>query len=190
MSKILNNINELSKHFIREVVKPGDRVIDGTAGNGYDTIFLAKAVSDQGKVYSFDIQKEAIEKTRERLLSEGLSHVVQLLPFGHQEIEKHIEESISAAMFNLGYLPGGDHRITTRGSTTVEALEQTMKLLRPGGRISICIYYGHPGGREELDEILAFAKTIDYKYYNVVKVDFYNKINCPPQFILIEKKNH
>lgn len=35
-------------------VQEGDAVVDATAGNGRDTLWLAKAVGPQGSVYAFD----------------------------------------------------------------------------------------------------------------------------------------
>ena len=40
----------------QEFVKPGDTVVDATAGNGGDTLWLARAVGAHGKIYAFDKQ--------------------------------------------------------------------------------------------------------------------------------------
>ena len=61
---LINNMTDFVKFIISDKVKPGDFVIDGTAGNGHDTLFLANLVSDSGRVYSFDIQSEAISSTK------------------------------------------------------------------------------------------------------------------------------
>lgn len=185
---LFRNITELAKYFIAQVVQPGDFVIDGTAGNGYDTLFLSKLVGEDGRVYSFDIQKQAIDNTKNRLLAKEIINRVELLQSSHTNIDQYVKVKIKAAMFNLGYLPGGEHSITTKGDSTIIALNQILKLLLSGGVISICIYYGHPEGKRELEEVLAFVKTLDYKIYNVVKIDCYNKINNPPKLVLIEKK--
>ena len=37
-------LTELAHKEIKKFLKPGDRVIDATAGNGYDTQFLANLV--------------------------------------------------------------------------------------------------------------------------------------------------
>ena len=52
--------------------------VDFTMGNGHDTVFLADYCS---YVYAFDIQKEALEKTKQ-LLKE--KNNVQLILDGHQ----------------------------------------------------------------------------------------------------------
>lgn len=188
MQSLFGNITELTKSFIKQAVQPGDFVIDGTAGNGYDTLFLSKLVGEDGKVFSFDIQKQAIDNTKNRLITEGVIHRVELIQSSHKNIEQYVKVKIKAAMFNLGYLPGGEHSITTRGDSTITALNQVLKLLLPGGIISICIYYGHPEGKRELEDVLAFVQSLDYKIYNVVKIDYFNKINNPPKLVLIEKK--
>ncbi len=53
----------LSHILLRERVKPGDRVVDATCGNGHDTLFLAGLVEAEGAVFAFDVQELALEKT-------------------------------------------------------------------------------------------------------------------------------
>ena len=55
---------EMAHDFLAEVVNQDDIVVDATMGNGHDTLFLAKLAK---KVYAFDIQEQALEKTQERL---------------------------------------------------------------------------------------------------------------------------
>lgn len=184
---MLGNITQLAKFFMQMKIKPDDFVIDATAGNGNDTIFLAKLVSDNGKVFSFDIQAQAIEYTKEKLLKENLINRVELIMNSHEYINKYVKVKIKGAMFNLGYLPGGDHAITTKGNSTILALEQTLELLLADGIISICLYYGHPEGIEELELVNSFLNTINNKDYNVIKLDYINKKNSSPKLILIEK---
>ena len=40
-------------------IHKGDLVVDATAGNGYDTLFLARAVGPSGTVFAFDRQVSA-----------------------------------------------------------------------------------------------------------------------------------
>ena len=141
-------LTEIAQTRISKAIQPGQVVIDATVGNGFDTSFLAKKVGEHGLVYGFDVQAQAIESTRKRL-EVGRCRNVKLLQQSHSYIQRHISGSVSAAMFNLGYLPRGDHSITTRPDTTVAALEQTADRLVSGGMITILAYRGHDGGSEE-----------------------------------------
>ena len=44
--------------------------IDATCGNGYDSLFLAKALKGAGHLFCFDIQPFAIDATEKLLLCE------------------------------------------------------------------------------------------------------------------------
>ncbi|MCR1898053.1 methyltransferase domain-containing protein [Irregularibacter muris] len=188
MELLFENITSLAQYFIYQIISPGDYAIDGTAGNGNDTLFLANLVAEQGKVFSFDIQKQAIDKTKEKLMNSLLFQRVELLHCSHENISKYVNVKVKGAMFNLGYLPRGDHAITTKGDSTVMAIEQTLELLLPKGIITICVYHGHPEGKNEQKQVLSFVHQLDNQKYNVIKMDYYNKLNNPPQLIIIEKK--
>ena len=45
---------EYSHLLLRGRLLPGDMAVDATAGNGHDTIFLARLTGPQGKVFAFD----------------------------------------------------------------------------------------------------------------------------------------
>lgn len=187
MDYLLRNITQLAHFLVQQKIKPGDFTIDATAGNGHDTLFLAKLVSDHGKVFSFDIQSQAIEYTKEKLFKKNLINRVELILDSHAFIQQYVKVKIKGAMFNLGYLPEGNHTITTKGNSTILALKQTLELLLPGGIISICVYCGHPEGMKEFELLDSFLKNINNKDFNVVKLDYLNKKKDPPRFILIEK---
>ena len=153
---------------IKLIVKPGDICIDATAGNGYDTLFLAKQIAPNGRVYAFDIQNSAIMQTSARLRKSGLSHLIKLIHQPHQKVTDFIDQkdhhNIKVAMFNLGYLPGTDHRVTTTSKTTICAIENSHNLLKKGGLITIIGYRGHKGGIEETEEVLKLCKLKNWQY--------------------------
>ncbi|MBR3375663.1 MAG: methyltransferase domain-containing protein, partial [Firmicutes bacterium] len=104
-------------------------VIDATCGTGQDTLALAEAVGDRGKVYAFDIQKEAIGLTSELLKNNSCMNV-ELFNESFVYMGEHVSYgSASAVVFNLGYLPGGDHSITTEAETTIEGLQAARKAI-------------------------------------------------------------
>lgn len=186
MPKIANSLSQ-SHQYIERFVEQGDIVIDATAGNGNDTIFLAKLVGEKGRVFSFDVQQIAIDRTREKLSILGLSDRVELINDGHENLDKYVNGNVKAVMFNLGYLPGGDHNLGTKAETTICAIEKSMSLLVTGGIISIVIYHGGDSGFEEKNKVMEYLGNVDPKKYTVMKTEFINQPNCPPILVCIEK---
>ncbi|NMB96096.1 MAG: methyltransferase domain-containing protein [Clostridiaceae bacterium] len=186
---ILKNALMMSHDYIKRIVEPGDIVIDATAGNGNDTLMLANLVGESGKVYSFDIQEKAIKNTYKKLSDAGVENRVTLIMDGHQNMDKYVSEKgrVKAVMFNLGYLPGGDHNISTKPSTTIDAIKKAMNIITTGGLISIVVYYGGDTGFEERDRVMQFIETINSKEFVAMKTCYVNQINCPPFLICIEK---
>lgn len=184
---VLKNSLAQSHVVVSSIVKPGDHVVDATAGNGNDTVFLAKLVGEEGRVYSFDIQELALKATEKKLVDQKLIDRVKLIHDGHEKMHNYIQSPVKAIMFNLGYLPGGDHSIGTKGYTTIQAIKSAMELITVHGIVSIVVYYGGDSGFDEKNEVMEFIKTIDCKAFTVMKTDFVNQINCPPIFVCIEK---
>ena len=151
----------LAQQAIAEVLGAGEHAVDATAGNGHDTVFLARTVGAAGRVTAFDIQPRALAATRRRLQEHDLLAPVQLIASGHETMADHVAGPIRAAMFNLGYLPGGDKTVTTRAETSLRGLAAACRLLAPGGRISVMVYTGHPGGDAEHDAVLRFLGGLD-----------------------------
>lgn len=180
------NVLAITHNFIKKAVSPGDRVIDATMGNGHDTLFLSKLVGDDGEVYAFDIQKQAVDNTSTLLETEGAKNV-RLILSGHQNMEQYVPEGVSAVMFNLGYLPGGDHSIGTVADTTIEAIEAAMRLLKKNGIITIGIYYGGDSGFDEKNRVMEYLEQIDFKKFTLLTLDYKNRPNCPPIAVVIEK---
>ena len=67
MSYELKSARYLAREVILRAVEPGDTAVDATMGNGHDTRMLCEAVGPEGRVYAFDVQAQAVEKTRNRL---------------------------------------------------------------------------------------------------------------------------
>lgn len=154
-------VTERAQSLTAAVLMAGDIAIDGTAGKGRDTAFLAQAVGPSGHVHSFDIQPEAIASTDNLCTLAGLSARVTLHHRSHADIAVALPAAhlgkVGAAIFNLGYLPGGNPDIITQPQSTATALRSAYSALRVGGRLICVAYTGHPGGMEESDVVLAFA---------------------------------
>lgn len=180
------NVLAITHHFAEKAVSPGDIAIDATMGNGHDTLFLSRLVGDTGKVYAFDIQQQALDSTAKLLEKESASNVSLILS-GHENMEQYVEGEVSAVMFNLGYLPGGDHSLGTVADTTIRALESAMKLIKKNGVITIGVYYGGDSGFDEKNRVMEYIAGIDFKKFTVLTLDYKNRPNCPPIAVIIEK---
>lgn len=181
-------ITQWCANFIRQQVQEGDFCIDATMGNGNDTLLLTQLCGKSGKVLAFDIQKQALETTKKKLTAAHVPENYKLLLESHANMAEYVNpDSVSCIVFNFGYLPGGDHTLATRGETSIEALTQSLTLLKKDGMISLCIYSGGDSGFEERDQILAWLKELDSRKYLVIKSDYYNRPNNPPIPVLIIK---
>lgn len=144
----------LAQELIRPRLQPGDLAIDATAGNGHDTLFLAECVGPAGRVLAFDLQAAAIHSARSRIEDAGLLSRVDFFQQSHATLAAHAaEKSVSAIVFNLGYLPGEDHAFTTESVETLTALDAASRLLKPGGVLSVVCYPGHPAGATEAEAV-------------------------------------
>ncbi len=183
----LERVLQYAQTLLKSAIGNGDIAVDATAGNGHDTLFLAGLVGDDGFVYAFDVQKQAVDATLHRLLDNALEHRAVVLKDGHENVAKYVDKPISGAIFNLGYLPGSDHEVITRPNTTIQALESLLKLLKIGGIIVLVIYHGHEGGKKERDEVIRFVSDLPQKYIHVLRYEFLNQKNDPPFVIALEK---
>ena len=105
-------ITELAQQQIAQVLREGDVAVDATAGNGLDTLFLARLVGSRGHVYAFDIQQAALQKTAALLNRNGLVQRVTLIHAGHETMAAQISGPVAADA--IWVIFGGDHSIATR----------------------------------------------------------------------------
>ena len=144
-------------------ISPGDLVIDATAGNGHDTAFLAHHVGPFGKVIAFDIQPAAIEATRNHLEKRNLLSQVTLVQKSHTHLADYASPaSVKAVVFNLGYLPGDKHGISTSETSTLLALTAAATTLQLGGILAAICYPGHPAGAAEAQSVTTFFHTLPH----------------------------
>ncbi|MBD9254813.1 methyltransferase domain-containing protein [Ruthenibacterium lactatiformans] len=175
--------------FLRTHVRPGAFALDATAGNGHDTLFLCRLVGAAGRVLAFDVQPQAVENTNARLRENGCGQVGRAVLDSHANLAAYAAPgSVDAAVFNLGYLPGGDHGVFTTPGVSVPAMRTALELLRPGGVMTVCVYYGGPQGMAEKDAVLAFLTGLPPEGYRVSVRDFSGRPGCPPIPVCIEKR--
>ncbi len=188
MAYLLKSARYLAAECHRQLLGPGDRVIDATCGNGQDTCFLARLVGEKGKVTAFDVQEAAVESTRGLLMREGLLDRCELHCMSHEHVLQVMKEPVMLAVFNLGWLPGGDKSLTTRWETTRIAIEGCMQLLLPGGVCTICAYPGHAEGNRELHELESWLGAVPPQQFNILHHRFLNAGPGAPECFILQKQ--
>lgn len=175
-----SRVIEAAHQWLQPVLEPGSLAVDLTAGNGHDTLFLARLVGARGSVLAFDIQQQALDHTEVRLLQAGLTvrkkgswrrpvtgPGVVLVHDDHQYFSEYLSAPPVAIIGNLGYLPGGDKQIITRAQTTSRALESALHALCLFGRIAVVVYQGHPGAAPEVEAVKALFAGLPANQWKV-----------------------
>ena len=185
----------IAHYFIKEALQPGDIAIDATVGNGHDTLFLVEQVSPSGRVFGFDIQKAAIDSTWLKVAScckvSLLPDSLTLIHASHAEMDEFIpvqyHGNISAIMFNLGYLPGGDKSIITQTDSTLEALNRASRLLATKGLITILAYPGHAGGDKETPRVKSWCEQLNPNQFSVNTIYSIEDKESAPRLFVVSK---
>lgn len=187
MNYELRSARFLARDVLSQVLQPGDAVIDATMGNGHDTLFLCETVGASGRVYAFDIQEQAVTSAETLLQEHGMENRAKLFCCGHQEMDRFVTEPVRAVVFNLGWLPGGNHAVTTKWETTREAVLKALGLLLPGGVLVICAYPGHAEGDRERRELIPFLSGLSNRTFNVLHQRFLNAGPGAPECFVAQK---
>ncbi len=130
--------------------KPKDIAIDATLGNGNDAAFLVQLGFKH--VIGFDVQTQAIETSKQRI-KPSANQQVELIHDSHHNLQVHIKKAVDCIMFNLGYLPKSDKRITTLAHSSVEAIELSLDALTKKGLLTVLCYPGHEQGKIETQAV-------------------------------------
>jgi len=189
---LITKTTELAMSVTLEYVSEGELAIDATCGNGNDTLVLAKAVGETGKVLAIDIQETAINNTEELLNDNGISNVICVRDTFEnlgQIASVHFEgEAPAAVMFNLGYLPGGDKTVTTVSETSLNAIKQALDVIKVSGIVTVVLYNGHEAGKSEKNMILEMAEGLSSRDFHVVYTKMLNQKKDPPEVLWITRK--
>jgi hypothetical protein len=181
-----------SQLLLTDRLRPGDAVVDATAGNGHDTLFLASLVGPQGRVWAFDVQEAAVLETRRRLTEAGFGETCAVIHAGHETMRQKLPEAfhgrLRGIMFNLGYLPGSDKSIITRTETTLQAVASALDLLADGGLLTVAVYPGHDGGADEQRQIAEWAASLPSRRYEVQLFLPINRSASPPECWVVWKR--
>ncbi len=154
-------------------------------------LFLCQKCGSSGFVYGFDIQALALENTK-TLLVENLDFTnYSLNNSSHENLQDFLKDehqaNIAVITFNLGYLPGAKNQIVTQESSTIKALNNSLKVLKNQGIISIMIYTGHDGGDSERQAVLLWAESLEYQEYRSFLFEVSNKRQNKETLLVVRK---
>ncbi|MDL2290549.1 class I SAM-dependent methyltransferase [Desulfovibrio sp. OttesenSCG-928-F20] len=175
---------------------PQTALVDCTCGNGQDSLFLLRALSlleegEQCRVLALDVQQAALDSAALRLKRACVAGA-SLVCDSHENLEKALAchapgRSLGLALYNLGFLPGGDRQIITRPASTLASLEAAARLLLPGGLVWVHAYAGHQGGAEERAVVEEWFRALPEKTWQATSYCFCNKTRNPESLFLAHK---
>lgn len=184
----LRSARFIAMEIASRVLRPGDRAVDATMGNGHDTAKLCELVGEKGRVYAFDVQRQALEHTRARLCEAGLLERAELFLIGHERMAEHVPQGVRLVMFNLGWLPGSDKTVRTLWPTTKQAVEAALQILAPMGVCVLAIYPGHGEGEEERSRLVEMLTALPPQQFNALHHRFLNAGAGAPECVVIQKQ--
>ena len=176
---------EAAHALLRIRLQTASVVVDATAGNGGDTLFLAESSPPQARVYAFDIQEQALAETKRK--TAAYSDKICYIADGHENFTQYVADPVDAAIFNLGYLPGGDHAVTTNAKSTLTAVRQMIEQLSVNGVLAIVAYPGHEAGQEEKQQLELLLAKLPKKKFTAGLYQLVNHDGAGPVLYLIEK---
>ena len=173
----MKKIVEISHMILQDYIGEDKIAIDFTLGHGNDTLYL------QGckEVYSFDIQKEAIEECQKLNLSDH----VHLILDSHENFMNYVEH-FDIGIFNFGYFPQGDQSITTVLEVSRKTVASALQQLNKKGILLLVCYIGHEEGKKEGNYFKEMAKKLNGHYFRTFLFEMQNT-NQAPFIIGIEK---
>lgn len=188
MRSVFPRPTEMAQAWLREILRPGDTVVDATLGNGHDALFLAQCVGSTGKVIGFDIQATALESSTQWMEENGIARACyEWHQVSHACMCEKVDASVKAVMFNLGYLPGADHSLITVVDQTITALQAATQLVQVGGMITVVCYPGHPGGEEEMSAVQEWACSLGDEWH-VVHYEKWGTRKKAPALVALQRK--
>lgn len=184
----LANIHKIVDLLLSTYLQKGSICIDATLGNGFDSLKIYKALHADCKIYAFDIQNIAINKSKELFQSNNISlDKINFINDSHEHVDKYVQEEVDFFIMNLGYLPQGDKSITTTYQSVLVFLEKVFHLMKKGSFGLIVFYPGHPSGQEEYFKTIEYLSNLNQKEINVIKIEQMNQMNKPPKLVMVER---
>lgn len=177
------------------VLRPGDDAVDLTAGNGNDTLAMARIVTransqtgERGHVLAMDIQREAVAATQARVDEDledpdAASHV-HIVQTCHANVRDYLRQPgvrhLRLVAANLGYLPGSCGDVYTRADSTITALRESLEHIERGGVACVLAYpQATQGDESELDAVANEWLVLPAREWHVVRIEHANRTGAP-----------
>jgi len=137
LSSSLRRLAQDPGRILRDMVKPGDTVVDLGCGPGFFTLPLADAVGETGRVIAVDLQQEMLDKLWARAERAGLVSRIHLhrCPADAIGLETRAEFVLSFYML---------HEVPDKK----RFLEEVHGILKEGGRYLLVEPWGHVSAAE------------------------------------------
>jgi len=119
-------------HLKKAGLSKGQTVFDIGCGSGAVTIYLAKAVGKEGRVYAVDVSQKQIEYAKEKVKKEGLDNVT----FINDDIA--FASKLPQNIADIVYI----RLVLMHMSNPVKAIEQMKLILKSGGVVVSQEFYG------------------------------------------------
>ncbi|WP_268890707.1 class I SAM-dependent methyltransferase [Erysipelothrix aquatica] len=153
---MLMNHKQLAHLFMQKFLDETSNVVDMTAGNGHDTLFLAQHAKH---VTAIDIQAEAIRSAQERTKE---YHNITYLNQSHDLVDYALLAPITGVIYNLGFLPSSNKEIITTAATTIASLHRILPYVDKF--IVVSCYLKHDGGYDEYLAVKNFVEALNKPY--------------------------
>lgn len=152
-------------------IQPGMSVVDYGCAMGFFSLAMVRLVGTSGKVYCFDVQKEMIDKLRQRAEKAELNHLIETrLVTRGSNVFKDLPETID---FKLLFAVA--HEVPDRS----DLFNKLYFMLKPGGRL----LFAEPLGHVNTEEFkLSVALAEDSGFIQVEKLTIRNS-----HAVLLEK---
>jgi hypothetical protein len=186
MSQVANSVT-MAQRLLADRLANARCAVDATVGNGKDALFLARNTPAATEIWAFDIQQAALDATAGLLAEHDLASRVRLVLDCHSHVARYVPGPIDIAMFNLGYLPGGSHAVTTVAATTVAAVGEVLRLMGADGLLTIVTYPGHAAGLIEDGAVREVLTALPQQSFAVGGWSLLNQRNQPPRLYIVEK---
>ncbi len=177
MLKIVDFSHLMIKEYIKHSKLSFINCLDATCGKGNDTLYTANLLKEKGHIDAYDIQKVAVDMTKELIDKNKLTNVSYFNDsFANINVSKY-----DLVIFNLGYLPCFDKSITTTADITLTTIKKLTDqiLINKNLMLIISIYPGHEEGKKESDYLDQLVLSLNSSLYMVTKYQNYNRPMAP-----------